>query len=46
MTAWLANGGGRYYNPQFAIKNVDGVPDGMQSFGPNTTAAQGLLGSS
>ena len=24
---WLANGGGDYYNPNFAVKNVDGVPD-------------------
>ena len=26
--AWFANGGGTYYNPSFAVQNVDGLPDG------------------
>eukprot|EP00040_Diaphanoeca_grandis_P039932 m.260648 g.260648 ORF g.260648 m.260648 type:complete len:521 (-) comp40388_c0_seq1:488-2050(-) len=26
--AWFANGGGTYYSPQFAVKNIDGYPDG------------------
>jgi hypothetical protein len=43
--AWLANGGGQYNNPQFAIKNIDGLPDGMLSFTNETTAKMGLLGS-
>ena len=46
VDAWLANGGGNYFNPQFAIKNIDGVPDGMQHFDANTSATLGLLGSS
>jgi N-acetylglucosamine-6-sulfatase len=26
--AWFANGGGSYFNPSFAVKNIDGLPDG------------------
>jgi N-acetylglucosamine-6-sulfatase len=28
---WLANGGGNYFNPEFAVKNVDGLPDSSNS---------------
>lgn len=30
--AWLANGGGNYIAPQFATKNIDGLPDGSVQF--------------
>lgn len=26
--AWLANGGGEYFSPQFAVQNIDGLPNG------------------
>jgi len=26
--AWLANGGGSYFSPQFAVQNIDGLPNG------------------
>jgi N-acetylglucosamine-6-sulfatase len=26
--AWLANGGGQYFEPSFSVKNIDGLPDG------------------
>jgi hypothetical protein len=46
VSAWLANGGGSYNNPSFAIKGIDGLPDGMLHFDANHTATLGLLGSS
>mmetsp|Transcript_146131 Transcript_146131/g.207128 ORF Transcript_146131/g.207128 Transcript_146131/m.207128 type:complete len:535 (+) Transcript_146131:75-1679(+) len=26
--AWFANGGGSYFAPEFAVQNIDGMPDG------------------
>ena len=35
--AWFANGGGSYYNPSFAVQNIDGLEDGNHIFQANST---------
>merc|ERR1711871_214493 len=37
--AWFANGGGNYFNPSFAVRNIDGLPDG--SFHANESSRFG-----
>lgn len=41
--AWLANGGGSYYNPEFAVENIDGLPNSKNldyfPFGSNYTTS-------
>eukprot|EP01061_Rhynchopus_euleeides_P033632 TRINITY_DN564_c1_g2_i1.p2 TRINITY_DN564_c1_g2~~TRINITY_DN564_c1_g2_i1.p2 ORF type:complete len:528 (+),score=226.56 TRINITY_DN564_c1_g2_i1:69-1586(+) len=41
--AWLANGGGNYFGPQFFVQGVTGLPDGSHVFGSGnyTTAVVG-----
>lgn len=43
--AWLANGGGDYFSPEFSTFNIDGLPDGSWKGTPEnyTTAVVGNL---
>jgi N-acetylglucosamine-6-sulfatase len=45
VDAWLANGGGEYDDPSFAISGIDGLPDGLLKFDKNNTERLNLLGS-
>jgi N-acetylglucosamine-6-sulfatase len=45
VNAWLANGGGEYNNPEFAIYGIEGLSNGMLKFNENNTQSMHLLGS-
>ena len=43
--AWFANGGGTYTSPSFAVKNIDGLSDGMHTFtGTGRNYSTSLIG--